>query len=201
MTPTTQRLLTLDDIADARAYERERDTFRAEVIELKKRRRCHLGPVLTLVFENRTTVRFQIQEMARVERIMTDEGIQHELDTYNVLIPPPGGLAATLFLELTNEAQLREWLPRLVGIERSLLLRLADGTEVRCRPEAQHEAALTREETTAAVHYVHWALSADQIEGLAAGPAVLASDHPEYGHEIPLSAATVEELLEDLRGG
>jgi hypothetical protein len=196
----TQRLLTLDDIADARAYERERDSFRATVIELKKRRRCHLGPVLTLVFENRTTVRFQIQEMARVERIMTDEGIQHELDTYNVLIPPVGGLSATLFLELTNESQLREWLPRLVGIERSILLRLADGAEVRCEPEAQHEAALTREETTAAVHYIHWTFTPEQIEAMASGPVVLAADHAQYAYEITLSADTVIELLTDLRG-
>ena len=81
--------LTLDDIADLRAYERERDRFRAHIIELKKRRRVPVGPFVTFLFENRETIRFQIQEMARVEKIITDEGIQHELDVYNPLIPTP----------------------------------------------------------------------------------------------------------------
>ena len=72
-------------------------------------------------------MRFQVQEMARAERMTTDEQIQHELDVYNRLLPVPGELSATLFLELTNEADLRTWLPRLVGIERSVVLELGDG--------------------------------------------------------------------------
>src|SRR3954451_8240958 len=102
--------LTIEDIADLRAYERERADFRRSVIELKKRRRVHVGPVVTLLFENADTIRFQIQEMARAEKILTDEGIQTELDIYNPLIPSPGHLAATLFIELTSDAELREWL-------------------------------------------------------------------------------------------
>ena len=196
----TTNQLTLDDIADARAYEREREAFRAEVIELKKRRRVHLGPIMTLLFENRTTVRFQVQEMARAEKILTDAGIQHELDTYNALVPAPGGLCATLFLELTDEWQLREWLPRLVGVERSLVLRLADGTEVRCTPEEEHEAALTREEVTAAVHYIRWHLTPTEVGQLAAGPVTLACDHFQYGHEIVLPEETVAELRADVQG-
>ena len=88
--------LTLDDISDLRAYERERAEFRRHVIELKKRRRVHVGPIVTMVFENRDTIRFQIQEMARVERLITDEAIEHELDIYNPLIPEPGRLCASL---------------------------------------------------------------------------------------------------------
>src|SRR3546814_13520606 len=117
---TTRAKLGLDDIADLRAYERERDEFRRHVIELKKRRRVHVGTILTLVFECRDTIRFQIQEMARVEKLITDEAIQNELDTYNPLIPDAGQLCATVFLELTSDEQLREWLPTLVGIDRSL---------------------------------------------------------------------------------
>src|SRR5579884_1166174 len=105
--------LTLDDILDLRAYEREREAFRARVIELKKLRRVALGPLVSVVFENLDTVRFQIQEMARAERMLTDEAIQNELDAYNPLIPDPGELSATLFLELTSDAELREWLPKL----------------------------------------------------------------------------------------
>ena len=79
--------LYIDDIADLREYERQRAEFRTDVIALKKRRRISVGPVITVLFENRDTIRFQIQEMARAEKIFTDEGIQTELDIYNPLIP------------------------------------------------------------------------------------------------------------------
>src|SRR5579872_4183052 len=103
--------LRLEDIADLRAYERERPEFLRQVIALKAHRRVALGPLLTVVFENATTVRFQIQEMARAERMTTDEQIQTELDIYNPLIPGTNELSMTLFVELTNEEDLRTWLP------------------------------------------------------------------------------------------
>jgi hypothetical protein len=195
------RKLTLDDIADHRAYERERDAFRTEVIALKKRRRVHLGTIVTLVFENRDTIRFQIQEMARIERLLSDEAIQGELDAYNPLIPEPGQLSATLFLELTTDAQLREWLPKLVGIERSLVLRAGEGAgavEVRSIPEEGHEAQLTREEVTASVHYVRWELSQEEIAAVERGPVSIVADHPAYREEAELLPTTVAELLADL---
>jgi len=192
--------LTLDDIADLRAYERERPEFRAKVIELKRRRRVEVGPLVTVLFENRDTIRFQIQEMARVERILTDDGIQTELDIYNALIPAPGQLCATLFVELTTEAEMQEWLPKLVGIERSLVLRLAEGTEVRSIPEAQHEAQLTRDAATSAVHYIEFHCRSSQVAAFAAGPVSLVCDHPDYPQEFPLRPETVEELAADLAG-
>lgn len=195
--------LTLEDIADLRAYERERDQFRTHVIALKKKRRIHVGPFVTLVFENRETVRFQIQEMARVERLATDEAILAELEVYNPLIPEPGRLAATLFVELTSDAELREWLPKLVGIERSVVIRIGQGdlvTDVRCLPNPEHEVMLTREEITASVHYVHFELTPDQIEAFSTDSVRLVVDHPEYGHEVALSDETIGELLGDLRG-
>jgi hypothetical protein len=194
--------LTLDDIADLRAYERERDEFRARIIELKKRRRVGIGPFITVVFENRDTIRFQIQEMARVEKLISDESIEGELRAYNPLIPEPGELALTMFIELTSELALRDWLPRLVGIERTLELRLGTGDDrivVPCIPDAEHAEHLTREETTSSVHYLHFQLDEDQIGALAHGPVALALTHPEYDHEVELRAATVEELLTDLR--
>lgn len=200
MTPTTTRKLTLADIADARAYEREREATRARVIDLKRRRRVHLGTVVSLVFENRETVRYQIQEMARVERILTDEGIQEELDVYNPLVPEPGQLCATMFIELTTDEQMREWLPKLVGIERSLLFRLPGGDTVRCEVEAQHAAQLTREHVTAAVHYVQFRFTPEQVAAFGDG-VVLASDHPSYREEVELAPATIAELLGDLRAG
>jgi hypothetical protein len=194
--------LTLADIADLRAYERERDEFRARVIELKKIRRVAVGPVVTLLFESRETIRYQIQEMARAERIFTDQGIQAELDVYNPLIPSPGELSATLFIELTSRAEMEHWLPRLVGIERSLLFRLGQGREareVRCVPEEGHQAQLTREAVTASVHYVHFRLDPAQVEAFGLGPVVLAADHPSYREETALSGPARASLLEDLR--
>jgi hypothetical protein len=198
------RDLTLDDIADQRAYERERDEFRREVIAVKKVRRVTVGPVITLTFENRLTMRFQIQEMARAEKMVSDAQIQHELDVYNRLLPSPGELSATLFLELTSEADLRKWLAELVGVERSAELRIGsgDGVEVVASiPEAGHDSLLTREATTAAVHYVRFRLTPDQVEAFAQGPVTLAINHPHYPEGLPgvvLSDATRAELASDL---
>jgi hypothetical protein len=203
MTTGTNAKLTLDDIADLRAYERERDEFRRHVIELKKRRRVHVGTILTLLFENRDTIRFQVQEMARVEKLMTDDAIQGELDVYNPLIPAPGQLCATVFLELTSDQQLREWLPKLVGIERSLLLRVGEGegtVDLRAITEEAHAGQLTREETTASVHYVRWELRSEEIDKLEAGPVHLVVDHPSYLEEVELATTTRAELVADLRG-
>ena len=195
--------LTLTDIADLRAYEREREGFRAHIIDLKRRRRVSVGPFVTFVFENQDTVRFQIQEMARVERLITDEAIETELRIYNPLIPEPGTLAATLFLELTTDEELRTWLPQLVGIETHVVLRLGAGDDavaVRCTVDADHEKQLTRDEVTAAVHYVHFSLSPAEVDAFRAGPVTLVVDHPAYGHETPLDADNVAELLADLTG-
>ncbi len=197
----------LDDIADLRAYERERETFLEQVIAVKKLRRVSVGPVVTLTFESRTTVRFQVQEMARAERMTTDPQIQHELDVYNRLLPAPGELSATLFLELVTEEELRTWLPRLVGIERACGLVLGDGPTrvlVPSVPEEQHGAQLTRAEVTAAVHYVRFRFAPDQIRAFAAGPVSLVIDHPAYPDGRPgvvLSDATRAELLSDLLDG
>ena len=204
---TAARPLTLDDIADQRAYERERDEFRARVIATKKLRRVSVGPVVTLTFESRLTMRFQVQEMARAEKMLTDEQIQHELDVYNRLLPAERELSATLFLELTTEEQLRTWLPRLVGIEASCALRIGSGPtteEVRSTPDEEHQANLTRPETTSAVHYVRFHFSEEQVRAFAAGPVVLVVDHPGYPDGVPgtpLSEATRTELAGDLAGG
>lgn len=209
--------LTLDDILDLRAYERIREDFRRQVIARKKLRRVAVGPIVTLVFECADTVRFQIQEMARVEKILTDEGIQGELDVYNKLLPSPGELSATLFVELTSEEDLRHWLPRLVGIERSVVFELMPGGGVGSAaalgagdaasalsvfsvPESAHEAALTREAATPAVHYVRFPFTGEEVARFAAGPVALAIRHPEYQARSELAEGTRRELLADLHG-
>ena len=192
--------LTLADIVDLRAYERDRATFREEVIALKKRRRVGIGPIITVVFENHQTVRFQVQEMARAERMLSDDAIQAELDAYNPLIPGPGELSATLFIELRSDDELRDWLPRLVGIERSVLL-VAGDHSIRAEPEASHAAQLTRATTTASVHYLRWSLTPAQVELVASASVALAIDHQAYAERTALGPDTVAELLHDLREG
>jgi hypothetical protein len=192
--------LTLDDVLDLRAYERVRDDYRARVIERKRNRRVGLGPIMTLVFECLDTVRFQVQEMARVEKIISDQAIQVELDIYNRLLPEPGELSATLFIELTSEEALREWLPELVGIEHRIALWM-DGTVVSSVPEAEHAAALTRETITPAVHYLRFGFSQDQLEAFRRAERVsLRSTHPAYEAETVLPPAVRAELLGDLQG-
>lgn len=199
---TTSRKLTLDDIADLRAYERERADYRERIIALKKTRRIGVGPIITVMFENRETMRFQIQEMARAEKILSDEAIQHEVDTYNALIPEPGQLSATLFLELTTKMELLEWLPKMVGVERSVELVIGEGDGARvvpCIPEESHEEQLTRPDVTASVHYIRFELSPAEIDAFAAGPVALRVNHDQYDESTSLSEATVASLLEDLR--
>lgn len=194
----TSRKLSLGDIADVRAYERERDTFRPHVIELKRRRRVHVGTVITFVFENRDTIRFQIQEMARVEKLITDADIQTELDIFNPMVPEPGQVCATMFIELTSDDQMREWLPKLANVEHSVLLALANGERVRGVLDEQHAEGLTRDHVTAAVHYLSWDLTPDQVAAFAAGPVRIEIDHPAYLESTELSGTTHAELLADL---
>lgn len=192
------RKLTLADITDHRAYANEREAFRARVIAVKKLRRIGVGPFVTFLFENRDTMRFQIQEMARVERIDSDEGIENELRAYNPLIPEPGELKATMFLELTTDEQLREWIPKLANIERSVSLRVG----VQSVPlflDGDHEKQLTREDMTSAVHYLGATLTPDQVERFDSGGASIKIDHPQYQHSAALPAETITELLLDLR--
>jgi hypothetical protein len=193
------RKLTLDDIIDLRAYERERDEFRARVIALKRDRRVALGPIMSIVFENTDTMRWQVQEMARAERMLRDEQIAHEVETYNQLIPDVGELSATLLIELTSEPALREWLPRLVGIERHVRVTLADGESIRGRASDEDAARLTRDDTTPAVHFLRFSLGAEQVDMFERGPVHIVVDHPEYDQDVALTVEQHAALVADLR--
>lgn len=174
------RKLTIDDIPELRAYNKERDALRRRIIELKARRRFTIGPLVSLVFENTDTVRWQVAEMVRAERIATEEGVATEVGIYNDLIPDADELSATMFIELTSDEQLREWLPRLVGIHESVAFELPGGSEVRgVDPDASR---LTREEITPAVHFLKFGFTARQVEQFRRGPVRLTIDHPQYAH-------------------
>jgi hypothetical protein len=191
------RKLTFDDIKDLREYERERDEFRRHIVEMKKRRRVQLGDLVTITFENTDTMRFQVQEMARIERMLTDEQIRTELDMYNQLIPESNELSGTLFIEIDDKERLYEWLPKLVGVQRAVSIWLHDGSSVPSTPE--DEERLTREETTTTVHYLKFRFAPEQVDAFAAGPARIVVDHPNYNAVVQLTEEQRSELIEDLR--
>ena len=203
MTTMTQtksnRKLVLSDILEQRAYERIRETRRAEVIELKRRRRIALGTIVTVMFENRATMQSQIQEMLRVERVVSDEGVLEELKAYNPLIPEAGQLCATVFIELVTDDQMREWLTKLVDIEKSIVIKLANGEVVKSIVDEAHAEQLTRETVTAAVHYIRFEFTPQQVEEFAKGDVQIVSTLSNYLEVVQLADFTVAELLTDLR--
>ena len=190
------RKLTVDDIVDHRAYERERQEFRAGIIEMKKRRRIALGDIITIVFENTDTMRFQVQEMARAEKMLTDAAIEHEVATYNELIPDAGELSGTLFVELTSDALLREWLPKLVGIQRALSFEVGGATSPAI-PE--DEERLTRDDITSTVHYLKFRFTPEQQAAFAAHEGIvrIVVDHPDYRAAVELGDDQRRELASD----
>ncbi len=189
------RKLSVADIADMREYERERDGFRNEIIELKKKRRIAIGELMTILFENVLTMRFQIQEMARAEKMLRDEQIEHEVETYNELIPDDGELSGTLFIEIADEAELRNWLPRLIHIQDFVAIEV-DGELVRARET--DELRLTREdEMTTTVHYLKFAFTPSQVASFENAAVALVVDHPEYQARVVLTDAQREELAGD----
>ena len=131
------RRVERSDIVDYVTYEDERDAYREQVLEVKRIRRIHVGEHLTFLFENPTTVRYQVQEMMRTERIVRERDITHELDTYNDLLGAEGELGCTLFIEIEDaserDVKLRQWLE----LPDHIYLRLVDGTRVRPRHDPQ----------------------------------------------------------------
>jgi hypothetical protein len=130
---------------------------------------------------------------------LSDDAIQTELDIYNPLIPEAGSLAATMFIELTSKDELVEWLPKLVGIERAVELRIGDRV-VPARVDVEHEKQLTRDTITASVHYVHLDLGADDVERFATDSVAVAIAHPNYAYATELDDVSKKSLLIDLRG-
>ena len=195
----SNRKLVLSDILEQRAYERIRETRRAEIIELKRRRRIALGTIVTVMFENRDTMQSQIQEMLRVERVVSDEGVLEEIKAYNPMIPEVGQLCATLFIELTNDEQMREWLTKLVGIERAIAIKMANGEVVKAVVDEGHAEQLTRETVTAAVHYIRFEFTPQQVQEFAKGNVQVISTLSNYLEAVELADFTVAELLTDLQ--
>ncbi len=181
------------------AYARERNAFRARVIEHKKARTVHLGGHVTLLFEDELTIRYQVQEMLRIERIFEEEGIQHELDAYNPLVPDGGNWKATMLIEYPDAEERRRALARMKGIERRVWVEV-QGTP-RVYAIADEDLERENEEKTSSVHFLRFELDAPARAKLKDGAALsIGVDHPAYRHEqSPVSPQTAAALLRDLR--
>jgi hypothetical protein len=191
--PTISRdsLLTLE------AYARQREEFRARVLAHKRDRTVHVGPHVTLIFEDELTVRYQIQEMLRIERTFEEEGVRAELDAYTPLIPDGSNLKATLMIEFEEPDQRRVELGRLKGIERRVYLQPAGLPKVFAI--ADEDLERENEQKTSAVHFLRFEFEPAAVAALRKGAAVAAGvDHPEYSERIDaLSPDVTRSLLRD----
>lgn len=190
-------LLTRDDVLSIEDYEKQRESFRSRIIALKQRRRISIGPLITMVFENRETLRFQIQEMIRVERILDPEKVQDELDVYNALLPTGNELSATLLIEITEEEKMKEWLDRFMGLDQGATVAINAGGETAF---GKFEGGHSHETKISAVHFVRFRPS-DAMKAAFANlrePVSLTVDHNGYRESVSVPGSMREEWLSDL---
>ena len=190
MKPTPETLLGLE------AYSRQRAQLRAAVIPHRKLRSLQLGDHMTLQFEDETTIRYQIQEMLRIERIFEADAIQQEIDAYAPLIPDGGNWKATMLLEYPDVEQRRRELARLVGIERQIYVEVAG-----CEPVfavADEDLERSTPDKTASVHFLRFEFAPQVLRAMRQGAGIaVGCAHPHYTARQPLGAAIRDALLRD----
>jgi hypothetical protein len=189
--------LTAADLPPLEVFEAEREALRARVIEHKARRRVALGDRVSVLFEDRETIRWQVLEMCRVEGIRDPEGMAHELAVYNELVPGPNELSATLFIEITEPGRVRPELDRLVGLDEAVSLEIGER-----RVRAGFDRRQLEDDRISAVHYLRFSLAPEDARAFAdpATPAALRVDHANYAARAELSGAVRESLAGDLAG-
>lgn len=183
-----------DEVLSLGAYEEIRDRFRARMTQEKKRRRVAVGKNLTALFENHDTALLQIQEMLRTERISAEAAVQHEIDTYNTLVPGDHELSATFFVEYPDAAERDRMLVQLAGIEDRFYVKVGEE-----RVFGKCEMRGDRTDRTTAVHYVKFTLGqalADQVR--RGSPLAVGVDHAKYSAEATLAGETLESVRGDL---
>ena len=189
--------ITFEETLSLADYERVRDRLRLLFIREKDRRRLHVGSHLTLLFENAQTAWYQIHEMIRTERMTRREAIQHEIDTYNELLPAAGELAATLLIEYTEPRERDAALSRLVGLERHLWMKIG-GQKMAARLDDRQMSS----ERISAVQFVRFKLDVDATQLLAAaakGEVAVQADHPSLAARGEIGGILAASLAEDLR--
>ena len=192
-------MLTKESLWGLEEYSDRREQFRQEVLEYKKVRRIQLGEHLYLMFEDETTIKYQIQEMLRIEKIFDSSGIQDELDAYNPLIPDGDNLKCTMLIQYEDPEERKEWLSKLVGVEDKVWLQIGDNEKV--FPIADEDIERTREEKTSSVHFLRYQLSAEQIAALETGAPLRAGvEHHAYScDDITVQDDVRRSLLGDLK--
>tara|TARA_B100001059_G_C17594820_1_gene456489 strand:- start:77 stop:673 length:597 start_codon:yes stop_codon:yes gene_type:complete len=190
--------LTRDDLWSLEEYAAKRSDFRAEVMAHKKNRQLALGEHARLYFEDTTTVRYQIQEMLRIERVFEAEGIEEELSAYNPLIPDGHNWKATFMIEISDPVQRAVRLGEMIGIEDQVWLQVGDLDRI--VPIADEDLDRTTADKTASVHFLRFEVTPEQIKALKDGATLYAGiDHPSYPldrYEVP--GAIRESLTADL---
>lgn len=191
MALTRESLLTLE------AYSKERPVLRARVMEEKKLRRVFLGEHVVLIFENELLIRYQVQEMLRVEKIFEEGGIEHELESYTPLVPDGHNLKATMQIEYADETRRREMLAKLKGIEDRVWVHVAGFPAV--HPIADEDMVRENEEKTAAVHFLRFEFTPEMIAATKNGAAIsMGIDHPQYHAATgPLTETVRASLIVD----
>jgi hypothetical protein len=192
------KTIVLEDVIPYEDYERQREKFRSRIIELKRRRRISVGPLITMVFENRDTLRFQIQEMIRVERIFDPAKVQDELDVYNALLPSPDELSATLLIEITDEAMMKQCLDQFMGLDRGEKVAIVAGGE---RAFGEFEGGRSHETKISAVHFLRFRPTESMKAAIAdlRQPVTMTVNHGSYQVEVPVPGSLREEWLSDLK--
>ena len=191
------KALTREEIASLDEYERIRESFRRHMIELKRKRRISVGDRVTLLFENRETIRFQIQEMVRIERIVDPVKIQEELDVYNAQLPGERELSATLFIEITDSERIKSDLDALQGLDGERTLALRAGPHI---VYGDFEQGRSKEDKISAVHFVTFRPDTPFIRALKdpGNRPSIEITHPNYCHQTAIPDDTRLELLSDL---
>ena len=190
-------MIRREDLMSLETYARRRPQFRAQVMEHKKKRTVHLGANVTLQFEDELTIRYQVQEMLRIERIFEAEGIQGELDAYNPLVPDGGNWKATMLIEYPDAGERQRMLARLKGIERSTWVEV-QGCE-RVHAIADEDLERENDEKTSSVHFLRFELSEQMRQRLRAGAGVVVGvEHPEYRASVQLAPDVRAALAADL---
>jgi hypothetical protein len=186
------------DLLGLEEYAQKRDAIRQEIIAHKRVRTLHIGPNLTLLFEDRDTMRYQVQEMLRAERIFEAAGIQDELDAYNPLVPDGSNWKASMLIEFDDEAKRREALAKLIGIEDKVWMRIHGHAQV--FPIADEDLERETAEKTSSVHFLRFELTSSMVKALKEGELLDAGvDHPEYTHSVkPVPAELQKSLIADL---
>ncbi len=182
------------DLWSLEEYAEERPAFRAQVMEHKKSRQLPLGEHARLYFEDALTIKYQIQEMLRIEKVFEAEGINEELDAYNPLIPDGNNWKATFMLEYDDPAEREQQLAKMVGIEDKVWLQV-EGCE-RIYAIADEDLERTTEEKTSSVHFMRYQLDSSMISAMKHGAKLFAGiEHPAYSLEAMEVASNVRDSL------